>query len=253
MNETTTTLDEYGGQLGRWAAAFAAGRYQEFEGDLEAACTPHDVRRFLNNNFGKRCTGLIRETASLAGAFDDLPALVRAYVRTVPGAPYDHTGPADEERFLIWLTQTQPLTPVQRDFVTCQRGEYAIWTEARRNRPAHLRFQQLRKQAGERAAQLGAEPRLRIHLNPIRCAGELLTSVLAPGVKSLPAEALFYAAGTSVHGTLLEEAPAKAVCELAARGPCTLDEWTAGAGPAHRRKLVRLAGELAAQGLLAFD
>jgi hypothetical protein len=253
MNHPKANVEEYGGQLARWVAAFAAGRYQEFEGELEETCTPHDVKRFLINSFGNRYTWLIRETAPLAPAFDDLPALVRTYVRTVPRAPYDITAPMDEECFLIWLAQTPALTPLQRDFITCQRGEYAVGTEARRNRPAHVRFQRLWKHASERAARFGEDASLRIHLNPIRFAGELLTSAFAPEVKSLPIAVMFHAAGTSVRAGVLEEAMAEAVRELAHRGPCALAEWTDGMGAERREELRRLAGELAAQGLAAFE
>ncbi len=253
MNEPRTTPEEYGGQLTRWVSAFSAGRYQEFEGALEASCTPNDVKRFLINSFGNRYSWLMREAASVARAFDDFSAYVEAYIRAVPRGRYDITGPADEERFLIWLAQTQALTPVQRDFITCQRGEFAVGTEARRNRPAHLRFQELWKHAGERAAQFGEDTGMRIHLNPIRFAGELLTSTFAPGVQTLPVGVMFHAAGTSSRAALLEEATAEALRELAARGPCTLEEWAGGAGPGRREELLRLAGELAAQGLAAFE
>jgi hypothetical protein len=255
MNEAATTVEEYDGQLADWVAAFAAGHYQDFEGALESTSTPHDVKRFLINSFGNRYTWLMREGASLARVFDDFPALVKTYVLTVPQAPYDISGAGDEEHFLIWLTQTQTLTPVQRDFVTCQRGEYAVATEARRNRPAHVRFQELCKHVAERVVRLGVDPALRIHLNPIRFAGELLTSTFAPGVEALPIPILFYAAGSSVRATPLDEATAKAIRALADRGPCALQEWAAALGQqdGDLSELVRLAGELASGGLVAFE
>jgi hypothetical protein len=254
MNAATTTVEGYGGQLSRWVAAFAAGRYQDFEGELEATCTPHDVKRFLVNSFGNRYSWLIREAASLGCVFADLPALVREYIHAVPRAPYDITAPSDEERFLIWLIQTQTLTPIQFDFITCQRSEFAVGTEARRNRPAHLRFQELCKHGGERVAQFGAAAKLRAQLNPIRFAGQLLTSVLAPGVESLPISILFYAAGTRVRAILLEGVTAEAVHKLMDRGPCTLEEWAADEyrPDTSPTELLRLTGELAAQGLVAF-
>jgi hypothetical protein len=255
MNEATTPLEEYDGQLVRWTAAFAAGRYQDFEGALEPTCTPHDVKRFLINSFGNRYTWLIRETAALAHVIDDLPALIKAYIRVVPRAPFDITAPGDEEQFLVWLAQTPTLTPEQRDFVTCQRGEYAVGTEARRHRSAHLRFQQLWKHAGERAARLSADLTLRVHLNPIRFVGELLTSVLAPEAKSLPIPILFYAAGTSVRAAPLEGAMAEAVRKLADRGPRTLDETANGSDrrDVSPTELLQLVRELADQGLVAFE
>jgi hypothetical protein len=258
MNEPRIA-EAYCNQLADWVASFAAGRYQDFEGALDDSCTPLDVKRFLINSFGNRYTWLIRETSSLDQAFNDLPALVKAYIRAMPRTRYNITAPADEERFLIWLAQTQTLTPAQRDFITCQRGEYAVGTEARRNRSAHLHFQKLGKHAVERGARFGEDARLRTHLNPIRFAGELLTSLFTPGAKSLPVGVLFYAAGASVCAALLEETAKVAVGELSARGPCTLEEWSksierrGASPPVSRTELLRLAQELTAQGLVAFD
>jgi hypothetical protein len=251
MSEKWNSLEEYGGQLGRWVSAFAQGRYQDLEEDLEDTCTTNDVRRFLVNSFGNRYAFLMREMAVLAGAFEDLSTLIEKYIRTVPQARFDVAGPGDEELFLVWLTRTQELAPLQSDFVTCQRGEYAVGTEARRNRPGHLRFQQIWRRAGERAAGLGVDPGLRIHLNPIRVAGELRTSAFATEEQQPPIDVLFYAAGSRVRALPLENGTVEAIRTLAERGPCTLDDWTAGSGQEQTR-LIWLAGELSGVGLVAF-
>jgi hypothetical protein len=242
------TLQEYGGQLERWTESFATGRYQDFEGELENS-TPDDVKRFLINSFGNRYTWLVREVASVAGAFEDFPALIDAYMRAVPYSRFDVTGPGDEERFLIWLTETQPLTPVQRDYVTFQRGEYAVAREGRRNRPAHLAFQALRNCAGG----MGAGKSVRIHLNPIRFAAELLTPTFAPGVETLPVRVLFYADGTNAGAILLDAESSSALDKLALRGPCTLEELAAGSTTAQRQQMTRLLSDLAAQGVVVFE
>ena len=95
---------------------------------------------------------------------------------------------------------------------------------------------------------------MRIHMNPIRFAGELLTPPLRPGLQTLPVGVVFYAAGTDVGAALLEEATARPSAQLARRGPLH-------AGRVGRRsrvrdsreELLRLAGELASQGVAAFE
>jgi hypothetical protein len=248
MNESIVTK-VYSGQLARWVASYAAGRFQDLGDSLDDRSTPNDVKRFLINAFGNRVTWLMRETAALAEILDNHSALVEAYIRTVPRAPYDITGPSDEERFLRWLLDTQTLTPVQRDFATMQLGEFAVGTEGRRNRPAHLRFQELRKRAGERLARLDSDPALRVCLNPIRFASRLHSDVFAGEGRPLPADIVFFAAGTSVQAALLTPPEAVAVRELTERAPCTLADW---AGDGTRRgELAILIRDLAARGLVA--
>jgi hypothetical protein len=251
VSEPTPALQEYREQLARFAAAFAAARFDDLGGDLDEQSSTNDVRRFLVNGFGNRCAWLLREAAFAAEAFDDFPALVRDYIRAVPRTPYDIAGCSDEERFLGWLEQTQPLTDVQRDFITCQRGELAVMTAARKDRPGHVRFQELWRSAAERAGRLGSDPALRVLLNPIRFQARLLTPALAPPDRPLPVTVVFFAAGTGVRTALLNDPEAAAVAELTRLAPCTLDEWCA--DPALRDERTALARELAGQGLLAFD
>jgi hypothetical protein len=146
----------------------------------------------------------------------------------------------------------QELTPEQRDYVVCQRARHAVEDEARANRLGHVRFQELRSVADRLAAELDSNRRLRVHLNPIRAWALFMTPALLDEDASLPAAVLLFAVGNSISTAVLEPTGRSLVQELAACGPCTLDEWADRSWQADRDTLVEFCRDLAGMGLVAF-
>jgi hypothetical protein len=248
MSQPASTPEVYRDQLARWVGAFATARFDDLAGDVDDQSSTDGVRRFLINGYSNRMSWLLRETAFAGEAFADYPALVRTYIHTVPRTTYDPAGIPDEEQFVRWLEETQPLTDRQLDFVTCQLGELAVFSAARRDRPGHVAFQHLWRRWRGQADRLTIEAGLRIHLNPIRFEARLLTGAIAGEGRALPAPVVFFPVGTDVHTAFLEPAAMDALHDLARRGPCTLGEW--GGAAAER---ISLARALAEQGLAAVE
>ena len=242
----------YRDELRRWVPDLAG--FQATTGVCDALAPGSSsigLKLFAEGNLKKRREKLRAQLESVAEAFDDLEDLVSAYVRSVPPVAYDVTV-SDGERFLSWLERTGELTPRQRDYVACQQARLTVEAAARADRPGHRRFQELWSLTSQLAAELDTATSLRASLNPIRAWSRFLTTALLDDDATLPADVLFFAASEEIRTAVLDLHGRELVEELAARGPCTLDEWATQSQHADREELVTLCRDLAEMGLVAF-
>lgn len=241
----------YREQLAGWARALAAARDDLLHPALDEGSSPGHVRIFTESNLAKRREKLRSQVAFVAEAFGDFEDLIIGYLRQGPMAAYGNAAD-DGERFLRWVERIPSLTPEQRDYVACQRARHAVEAEGRRNRLGHLRFQELWSTAGQLGGMLGSEPRLRIHLNPIRGWSRFATSALLGEGADVPADVIFFAVRSEVGTAVLEPVGRAMIEELADFGPCTLDQWADRSQHSDREGLVGLCRDLAEMGLVAF-
>jgi hypothetical protein len=242
----------YADRLARWARALAAGEPDAVRDALADGSSPSQVEMFVEGNFDKRCQLLAKQLEFVAAAFDDLEELLHEYLHAVPMAA-DATGASDADRFLAWLERTQQPTPEQRDYLACQRARHAVEFAARTNRHAHLRFQELWSVAGRLSEELGTNPGLRVHLNPLRVWSRFETPALLGGAAAPPADVLFFAVRSSVSTAVLDAGGQELVRALEAGGPCALDEWAALCPQVGEDGVASVARDLAAMGLVAFS
>jgi hypothetical protein len=252
MTTPTSSVDTYRAQLTRWARAMALGNDAEVLDALDEGYSPRRFAMFVDGNREKRFELMKEQLAFVAGAFPNMDDLLADYLSEHPMAAFD-TGTTDGDRFLGWLGQTQKLTRVQRDYLACQRARHAVEEAGRKLRRAHLRFQELWSVADDLSGQLGGSAGLRIHLNPVRAGARFRTRALLDRDLSPPADVLFFPVRHVIHAAVLDGAARAVVDNLAAAGPCTLDEWAALGAPLGREELIPLGRDLAATGLIAFS
>ena len=247
-----TTTGAYREQLAHWAQALARAEHHALDGALSEGSTAAHVKLFTDGNLDKRFSKLDDQLEFVAAAFDEdvFARWLEEYIQAVPLAAYD-TGTTDGDRFLDWLARTQELTAEELDHVRCQQARHAVEELARRNRPAHVRFQEMWSVAGELAAELDAESHLVIHVNPIRTWETFQTDVLLEGAAEPPARVLFFANRSEIATALLSPDGQELLCELARFAPCRIDEWAMLSGRADAAPLVALARDLVEMGLAA--
>ena len=257
MSREIVMSEDYATQLRRLARSLAAGRNEDVLDVLAPGYHPWQVEMFTDGNVDKRFEKLQVQLEFVQSAFDEFESLLESYIHEFPLAAYD-TGTTDGDRFLAWLDSHRELTPEQRDFVVCQRSRHAVEDAGRRNRFGHVRFQELKSLTNQLAGELGSNPNLQIHLNPIHVWGRFETKVLLDEDSAPPADVLFYASGNEVRTAVLEPEGQQLVHELAALSPCTLDEWV-GAGNSFadresrpQNELANFCRDMAEIGLVAF-
>jgi hypothetical protein len=243
--------DAYGVQVALWARALATGNVDGLSTALAEGSSLKQVQLFVEGNFEKRHQLLRKYLEFVSDAFEDIGELLWDYVNEVPLAALD-TVSEDADRFLHWLQGTSELTPVQEDFVRCQRARFAIETRASKKRTCHLRFQELWRAAGPLAGELDRRTDLHVHLNPIRARTRLKTPALLDDETPPPADVLFFAMGTGIRTAALDGRGLALVRELASLGPWALDAWASTTTLADRVELLGFCRELAGMGLLAF-
>ena len=94
---------------------------------------------------------------------------------------------------------------------------------------------------------------MRASLNPVRAWSRFTTTALLDDDATLPADVLFFAARDEIRTAVLDLHGRELVEELAACGPCTLDDWAGRSQHADREELVTLCRDLAEMGLVAFE
>jgi hypothetical protein len=245
MTKRTAQRAAYRTQLRRWARALARGEL--VHDGLAPGTTVEQVRLFVEGNLDKRHDMLAKLLTFVAGAFDDLDDLLDAYIAKVPLSA-QFTGSSDAGGFLAWLVRRGGLTPEQQDLVACQRARFAVLETARKDRRAHVRFQK----RWARTARLDKGAKVRLYLNPIRAWSRFTTWTLMDEETVLPADVVFFAVRDGIRTAVVEPAGKTLLGELAAFGPCTLDEWQARSARARRTNLVAWARGPAEMGLLAF-
>lgn len=258
MSETTpipreevNAVDEYREQIRRCARALSLARNEQIRSDIAEGFTLEQVKMFTDGNLDKRYEKLLDQTELLGEAFENLEDWVAEYVQTVPLAAYD-TGTSDGDRFLQWLRDTKSPTPQQADYITCQHSRHAAEALARDNRMAHIRFQDLSGMTNRLLEELGRNPDLQIHLNPVHVWATFRTKALLDEEIKPPANVVFFARGDQIHTAVLEPSGQALVYQLEAIGPCTLDEWLIKNDTLEREYLIEFCRDSAEMGLTAF-
>lgn len=251
MTTLTPNTTDYRDQIQRCAQTMALGHVEDVRPFLASSMSIERVKLFTDGNLDKRRDKLLDQVELLKVAFDNLNDLVNEYIHEVPLAAYD-TGCSDGDRFLRWLKLTHVTTPEQQDYIACQLARDEVENIARRNRLGHVRFQELRSMNERLIAALATNPRLRIHLNPIRTWVTFQTRALLDEDTELPANALFFACGQQIRTSVFEDFGEFCVETLAAAGPLTLVDWSRIDRSAARRDVIAFCRDAAEMGLVAF-
>ncbi len=252
MKLAVTAHDIYREQLGCWARSLAHADNEAVRAALEEDCPIGHVRMFTQNNVEKRREKLQRQCNFVVKAYPELAAPIVDYAREVAVGAYDR-GSSDGDGFLRWLIDNHALSAEQLDHVTCQRARFEVEALAREDRRGHVQFQEYRSVARYLAGEVDRNPRLRIHLNPIRAWVWFHTPALVGEETALPARVVFFPTGSDIAATLVESQGQVLVEELASRDPLTLGEWVNVTESATRCQLLTFCRDLAAAGLVAFS
>ena len=242
--------DVYREQLARLARAMSSPQWDEVEHKLSADSDATGVQLFVEGNLEKRCDKLASQLEFVAGAFDDFPQLVQAYVDSAPSPAYD-TALSDGERMLGWLQNTRRLTAAQADYISCQQARHAVEERARDHRLAHVRFQERYSLVEKWLADFDAASPLRLYLNPIRTWTKFISPALLDESANPPAHVLFFAHNGEISSAVLELEGQALINELADYQPCTLAEWAAVSSAGDAAELTEMVRDLATMGLVA--
>lgn len=210
-----------------------------------------NVKLFTDGNLDKRIDKVLDQVGLLKPVFDRLEDLVSEYILEVPLVAYD-TGCSDGDRFLRWLGLGQITTPEQQDHIACQLARNEVEHVARKNRLGHVRFQELRSLTDQLKADLGTNPKLRVHLNPIRTWTTFQTTALLDEDATTPADVLFFACGNQIRTSAFEETGQYFVEVLDSHGPLTLQDWKRLDRSISRSDLMEFCLAAAEMGLVAF-
>ena len=251
MTTLTSNSTDYRDQIQRCAQTMALGCVEDVRPFLADGMTVEQVKLFTEGNLDKRHGKVLDQVTLLKAAFDNLNELVSEFILEVPLAAYD-TGCSDGDRFLRWLKLTHVTTPEQQDHIACQLARHEVENVARRNRLGHIRFQELRSMTERLTADLHTNPKLRIHLNPIRKWETFQTNVLLDADATAPAEVLFFANGTQIRTSVFDADGQYFVETLASHGPFTLTDWKRLDRSTSRSDLIEFCLDAAEMGLVAF-
>ncbi len=251
MTTLTSQTTDYRDQIQRCAQTMALGCVEDVRPFLANGMTVEQVKLFTDGNLDKRFEKVLDQVDLPKTAFDNLDDLVNKYILEVPLAAYD-TGCSDGDRFLRWLKLTHVTSPEQQDHIDCQLARNEVENVARRNRLGHVRFQELRSMTDRLAADLHTNPKLRIHLNPIRTWGTFQTNVLLDEESTIPADVLFFANGHQIRTSAFDDDGKYFVEILASHGPFTLTDWKRLDRSTSRSDLIEFCLDAAEMGLVAF-
>lgn len=248
---TSPLVENYRDQIQRCAQTMALGYVEDVRPYLASGERIEHVKLFTDGNLDKRIDKVLDQVAMLKPAFARLDDLVSEYILEVPLIAYD-TGCSDGDRFLRWLGLTQETTPEQQDYIACQLARHEVEHIARKNRLGHVRFQELRSLTDRLKADLGTNPKLRVHLNPIRTWTTFQTTVLLDEDVTNPADVLFFACGNQIRTSAFEAAGQYFVETVAAHGPLTLLDWKRLDRSLCRSEVIEFCLDAAEMGLVAF-
>lgn len=249
--QTSSLLEQYRDQIQRCAQTMAVGNNEAVRPYLANGNNVEHVKLFTDGNLDKRIDKILDQVELLKPVFDQLEDLVSEYILEVPLAAYD-TGCSDGDRFLRWLSQTQVTTPEQHDHIICQTTRNEVEHVARKNRMGHVHFQELRSLTDQLKDELDSNPKLRVHLNPIRAWATFETTILLGDDAMTPADVLFFAYENQIRTSVFEELGKQFVGTLASRGPVTLKEWKRLNRSNSRSELLEFCCDAAEMGLVAF-
>lgn len=251
MTTLTPNSTDYRDQIQRCAQTMALGYAEDVRPFLASGMTIEQVKLFTDGNLDKRLEKVLDQVDLLKAAFDNLDDLVDEYIFEVPLAAYD-TGCSDGDRFLRWLKLTHVTSPEQQDHIACQLARHEVENVARANRLGHVRFQELRSMTDRLTEELPTNPKLRIHLNPIRTWATFQTNALLDEDTTAPADVLFFANGHQIRTSAFEDAGNNFVETLASHGPFTLTDWKRLDRSTSRSDLIEFCLDAAEMGLVAF-
>lgn len=215
---------DYASQLRHIVQALAIGKNDLVSGEIAKRDSLEQVKMFTSGNLEKRFDKLKDQLELLEEEIDDLDALVDDYVMSEPLQAYD-TGSSDTSNFMKWLGQRIDLTPEQRDLTVVIRSRTATEEIGRRNRMAHVQFQEVRSLVEELAPELGLNASLTIRLNPVRLWAIFESSLFADDEESSDEiEVLFYAYENEVRTAILEAEARSVLRTLGECHPCSLEE-----------------------------
>jgi hypothetical protein len=244
-------LETYRDQIQRCAQTMALGYVEDVRPFLAGGSKVEHVKLFTDGNLDKRIDKILDQVELLKPAFDQLEDLASEYILEVPLAAYD-TGCSDGDRFLRWLSLTQVATPEQQDHIACQLARHEVEHVARKNRLGHVRFQELRSLTERLKVELDTNPKLRVHLNPIRTWTTFQTTVLLGEEATAPANVMFFACGNQIRTSAFAETGRYFVEELATHGPLTLQDWKRLDRSASRCERMEFCRDAAEMGFVAF-
>lgn len=251
MTTLTSKSTDYRDQIQRCAQTMALGCVEDVRPFLANGMTVEQVKLFTDGNLEKRFEKVLDQVELLKAAFDNLDDLVNEFILEVPLAAYD-TGCSDGDRFLRWLKLTHVPTLEQLDYIACQLARHEVEIVARSNRLGHIRFQELRSMTDRLTEELPTNPKLRIHLNPIRTWGTFQTNVLLDEESTVPANVLFFANGQQIRTSVFDADGKYFVETLASHGPITLTDWKRLDRSTSRSDLLEFCLDAAEMGLVAF-
>lgn len=251
MSMLTQNATDYRDQIQRCVQTMALGCVEDVRPFLANGMTAEQVKLFTDGNLDKRFEKVLDQAELLKATFDNLDDLVSEYIREVPLAAYD-TGCSDGDRFLRWIALTQMTSAEQQDHIACQLARHEVENVARKNRLGHVRFQELRSMTDQLTAELPTNPKLRIHLNPIRTWATFQTNVLLDEDATAPADVLFFANGHQIRTSAFEDDGKYFVETLASHGPFTLTDWKRLDRSTSRSDLIEFCLDAAEMGLVAF-
>lgn len=241
-------MNDYRRQIAALTRALVTPNAENDVQGLASDSTRMAVKMFVDGNLEKRLDKLSSQLEFLAEAFDDFEELLIEYIRSGPLTALD-TSLTDGERMLAWLAERKRLTPVQLDYVACQRARHRVEFLAEAHRDAHARFQSLRRACEEADTLL--LPTTIIHLNPIRTWARFETAALLDEDDEPSCDVLVFADQDETATALLELEGQALVNELAEIQPCTIRQWAESAGLASEAEVIEVCEDLAAMGLVA--
>jgi hypothetical protein len=248
---TTPASTSYRDQIRRCVRAMERGRAEDVRPFVDSSETISRIQLFIGDNLNKRFDKVRDQVELLARVFDNLDDLIEQYIQEVPLAAYD-TGCLDGDRFLNWLRESRTTTLEQQDFIRCQQARHEIERLARRQRAAHLHFQDLHSLPANVDGGLRDTARSRVYLNPIHTWTTFQTTALLDEDSDVPADVLFFAAGTQIRTTVFDDHGLQLIRLLESHPPLTMQDWKKLVPKTSRRKLTEFSRDAIELGLVAF-
>jgi hypothetical protein len=243
-------------QVSHLARSIASGAADELKDVVEGRDAFERLLAFIDSTIGKRIEWLKGALEFVAPAFDEWAEIVEEYCLEGPVAAVGENVD-DADALLAWLEATRPMTPVQQDYVACQRARNAVEALALNDRLAYVRFLEIASLVPQFAEELQTNPdaarNLSIHVNPIQAWARMQSGEFLSEDSDPETQIVFFPLRGDISSAELSPSAAALLHDLESRGPVTLEEWirtTEAAGP---DELTEFVQALASIGLIAFS
>lgn len=247
---TAQSIDAYREQIQHYARQMALGKNDGVASGLGRGMTVQLVEMFTEGNLYKRFDKLTDACELLADDFDNLDELIKKYIHEVPLSAYD-TGCTDCERFLVWISENEDLSPEQEDFIRCQRGRHAVEFVAVKKRLAFVRFQELLSMNERLMGELDSNGALGVHLNPAHVWSRFETHALLDEETPVPATVIFYPVKDDVRTAVIEDDAEQLIRLLDQSGVMSVRDIKKLYPRDERDQVIELIRDLAEMGLIA--